>query len=121
MKLNENQYRLIRFFKCLSNKTRFLVLKVLSGNDEISITELSRILNSSVSTTSKHLSILKNLYLVNCRIKGKYVYYTVQPGDTLWTIAQKYAGVTVKQIKKVNGIQNHKSLLPGTKVKVPIT
>ncbi|MBL0052686.1 MAG: LysM peptidoglycan-binding domain-containing protein [Bacteroidetes bacterium] len=54
-------------------------------------------------------------------LKGKYVYYTVQPGDTLWTIAQKYAGVTVKQIKKVNGIQNHKSLLPGTKVKVPIT
>ncbi|MBP7653174.1 winged helix-turn-helix transcriptional regulator [Candidatus Dependentiae bacterium] len=78
MKLNENQYRLIRFFKCLSNKTRFLVLKVLSGNDEISITELSRILNSSVSTTSKHLSILKNLYLVNCRIKGKYVYYKLK-------------------------------------------
>jgi LysM repeat protein len=63
----------------------------------------------------------KNKALPKPVLKGKYVYYTVQPGDTLWTIAQNYAGVTVKQIKKVNGIQNHKSLLPGTKVKVPIT
>lgn len=53
--------------------------------------------------------------------KIKFVYHTVQPGDTLWTIAQKYAGVTVSEIKKLNGIRNHKSLLPGTKVKVPLT
>ncbi len=47
-----------------------------------------------------------------------YRYYTVQQGDTLWKIAQKYEGVTVEEIKKLNNIINEKDLRPGQKIKL---
>ena len=49
-----------------------------------------------------------------------YIYYTVQPGDTLWNIAQKYEGVTVDELKSINKINNSKGLMPGTKIKVRV-
>jgi len=50
----------------------------------------------------------------------KYIYYTVQPGDTLWVIANKYKGTTISELKKLNKINGSKSLKPGTKIKVGI-
>lgn len=44
--------------------------------------------------------------------------YTVQAGDTLWSIAQKYDGVTVDQIKKWNNISKGNNLKVGQKIKV---
>ncbi|MFT2010297.1 LysM peptidoglycan-binding domain-containing protein [Pontibacter sp. 13R65] len=41
--------------------------------------------------------------------------YHVQPGDTLWDISQKYNGITVDQIKKVNNLKSNK-LKPGQKL-----
>src|SRR5690348_7836639 len=35
----------------------------------------------------------------------KVEYYIVQKGDTLWSIAQRYPGVTVADIMRVNGIK----------------
>jgi membrane-bound lytic murein transglycosylase D len=35
---------------------------------------------------------------------GTKVYYRVQPGDTLWDIAQKYDGLTVEKIKSMNSL-----------------
>ena len=51
-------------------------------------------------------------------LPGKYVYYTVKKGDTLWDIAKLYEGVSVNQIRKLNNIQNSKKLKPGQKLKV---
>jgi len=48
----------------------------------------------------------------------KLVYHMVQPGDTLWSIAQKYEGVTVAEIKKANNITRSRSLKAGTKLKI---
>ncbi|MES2837595.1 MAG: LysM peptidoglycan-binding domain-containing protein [Bacteroidota bacterium] len=48
----------------------------------------------------------------------KFVYYTVQPGDTLWSIANKHKGTTVDEIKKWNNIKNSNNIKPGTKLKV---
>ncbi len=45
-------------------------------------------------------------------------FYTVRPGDTLWTISQKYDGVTVKDIMKANQIRRVKDLKPGTTLKI---
>lgn len=50
--------------------------------------------------------------------KNKVILYTVQPGDTLWIIANRYNGVTVDQLKRLNGISNSKSLKVGSKIKV---
>jgi len=48
---------------------------------------------------------------------SKIVYHVVQPGDTLWDIANRYEGVTVQQIKEVNRLNSNK-LKVGTKLKV---
>ncbi|MDZ7776286.1 MAG: LysM peptidoglycan-binding domain-containing protein [Bacteroidales bacterium] len=50
--------------------------------------------------------------------KEKARYYTVQPGDTLWDIANKYKGVTVDEIKRLNNIYNSKRLNVGQRIKL---
>lgn len=53
-------------------------------------------------------------------VPNKYVYHVVQPGDTLWSIAQRYQGISVDDLKRVNNISNSKSLKPGTKLKIKV-
>lgn len=48
---------------------------------------------------------------------AKLVYYTVKPGDTLWSISQKYEGVTIEQLKEWNKITDS-SLKVGQQIKV---
>jgi membrane-bound lytic murein transglycosylase D len=48
----------------------------------------------------------------------KYIWYTIQPGDNLWDIAEKYDGATVAQIKKLNNITNSQRLKVGQKIRV---
>jgi membrane-bound lytic murein transglycosylase D len=49
--------------------------------------------------------------------KGNVKLYTVKNGDSLWSISQKYPGVTVQNIKNWNGISSNK-LQPGMKLKI---
>ncbi len=46
------------------------------------------------------------------------VYYKVQPGDTLYSIARQYPGISAGNIMEWNKIQNAKSLKAGTKLKI---
>lgn len=67
-------------------------------------------IHTPVKTTKQDTS--KNL--------RQYVYHVVQPGDTLWSIAQRYDGISVDDLKRTNNIQNSKSLKPGTKLKIKV-
>jgi LysM repeat protein len=44
--------------------------------------------------------------------------YTVQPGDSVWRIAQKFK-VPQDELMKVNGIDNPRRLRVGMKLKIP--
>ncbi|GAA4234012.1 LysM peptidoglycan-binding domain-containing protein [Postechiella marina] len=48
---------------------------------------------------------------------GNVVTYTVKSGDSLWSISQKFSGVSVQNIKEWNGISGS-SLKPGMKLKI---
>ncbi|MCJ8165633.1 LysM peptidoglycan-binding domain-containing protein [Pontibacter sp. E15-1] len=45
----------------------------------------------------------------------KQVIHHVQPGDTLWNISQKYNGISIEQIKKLNKLKSD-NLRPGQKL-----
>ena len=47
-----------------------------------------------------------------------FVYHTVQQGDTLWDIAQKYAGISSDDIMKLNNLTNGRGLYVGQKLKI---
>jgi len=47
-------------------------------------------------------------------IKDASIYH-VQPGDTLWTISQRYKGMTVEQLKKLNKLKSNE-IKPGQKL-----
>ncbi len=47
-----------------------------------------------------------------------YVYYTVKKGDTIWDIAQKYAGISSTEIMKLNELSNDRGLYIGQKLKI---
>lgn len=49
---------------------------------------------------------------------GKYYYHTVEQGDNLWDIANKYDGVSVEQIMQLNKDIDVKRLKLGTKLRI---
>ena len=48
----------------------------------------------------------------------EYEYYTVKSGDSIWNIAQKYAGISSDEIMRLNNISNEKGLYVGQKLKI---
>ena len=52
------------------------------------------------------------------KTKPVFIYHTVQPGDTLWRISQRYQ-LNIDEIKKVNNISGT-NLKKGTKIKIPV-
>ncbi len=47
-----------------------------------------------------------------------FVYYTVKKGDTLWDIAQKYAGISSSEISELNNLPSERHLYIGQKLKI---
>ncbi|MGC8803374.1 MAG: LysM peptidoglycan-binding domain-containing protein, partial [Bacteroidales bacterium] len=44
---------------------------------------------------------------------GNIVYYTVKQGDTLWEIARKYPGITLKDLREWNNLPPNAHIVPG--------
>lgn len=52
--------------------------------------------------------------------EDQYIYYVVQPGDTLWSIAQRHPGVNVDDLRRLNTELEKDGLKPGSKIKVKV-
>jgi membrane-bound lytic murein transglycosylase D len=48
---------------------------------------------------------------------GDYIYYEVKDGDTLWSIASQYAGVSDKDLREWNNLGNSK-ITPGQTIRI---
>jgi membrane-bound lytic murein transglycosylase D len=51
---------------------------------------------------------------------NKIVYHTVQKGDSLWSIASRYTGVSVEEIRRLNNLTLKTTIHPGQKLKIGI-
>jgi membrane-bound lytic murein transglycosylase D len=49
---------------------------------------------------------------------GDFLYYTVRQGDTLWSIARQFPGVTDRDILRLNDLSNANRIYPGQKLKI---
>ncbi len=51
---------------------------------------------------------------------NQYVFYTIQQGDTLYSISRQYKDITVSKLKEMNGIEDESCIHPGMQIKVPV-
>jgi membrane-bound lytic murein transglycosylase D len=92
------------------------------GNAPLAKAE-SKIKKTDVSTVQAHSDIVPHqLQSISAEtaLNGEYTLYTVRNGDSLYTIAKQFAGVSDIEIKLLNNIKNAKSLIVGQKLKIPI-
>jgi ArsR family transcriptional regulator, arsenate/arsenite/antimonite-responsive transcriptional repressor len=68
------QRNLVKAFKALSDPNRLRILKMLEGR-ELCVCEVRAVLDLSVSTVSKHLTILRDADLISDHKDGKWVNY----------------------------------------------
>ncbi|OGE84925.1 MAG: hypothetical protein A3J48_00340 [Candidatus Doudnabacteria bacterium RIFCSPHIGHO2_02_FULL_46_11] len=66
-----------KIFKALGSPNRLMILKILSNKGQVSVTALSEELGISLKNTSRNLSILLNLDLVEYEGKSDHVYYSL--------------------------------------------
>lgn len=74
--------------------------------------------SAQINTPKEEESSEKNTVQEEDLDPSDFKYHTVQRGDTLWDIANKYDGVTVDDLKKLNGAINTKKLKLGQKIKI---
>jgi len=77
--------QLVQLAKALADPTRIRVLTALRSG-ELCVCELCDALGIAQSTLSTHLQFIRQAGLVQTRKQGKWVYYSLQPGqETLLT------------------------------------
>ncbi|HNI43191.1 MAG: transglycosylase SLT domain-containing protein [Chitinophagales bacterium] len=52
--------------------------------------------------------------------KNTFQQYTVKPGDSLWSITQKFPANTVKSLQQLNGLKTTEPIAPGQKIKIKV-
>jgi len=77
------------------------------------------IVKKDKNTVSKITNSGTNIDNKQVASNNKVIYYTVQSGDTLWTIAQKHEGTSVEEIQKLNNLSSQ-NLQPGQTLKIAV-
>jgi DNA-binding transcriptional ArsR family regulator len=64
-----------KVFKGLANRRRLAIIKLLIKERELPVAEISKQINLSFTSTSKHLGILRQLDIVDRRQESLTIYY----------------------------------------------
>lgn len=96
-------------------------LGLIAQKYDVTVTELKRWnnLRSSTITAGKKLKVYSTkveIAKTSNRTKSSLNVYTVRRGDSLYTIAKKFPGVSADDLKKWNGISGN-NIKPGMKLK----
>jgi membrane-bound lytic murein transglycosylase D len=75
--------------------------------------------DSAVNAVKGTSSVPKEAASKKSHTDAGIIWHVVQPGDTLWKIANRYNGVTVEDIKNLNML-NSNNIQHGTKLKLKI-
>ena len=74
--MEDSMFQLMQTLKAITDENRVRILAALKSH-ELCVCQITGMLDLAPSTTSKHLSILRQARLIESRKKGKWVYYTV--------------------------------------------
>ncbi|MCI0619552.1 metalloregulator ArsR/SmtB family transcription factor [Candidatus Wolfebacteria bacterium] len=66
-------------FRTLGNINRLKIIKILSKETVLAVSEIAEKLDISVKATSQHLIILKNVGVLESVGKAGYVFYSLKP------------------------------------------
>jgi len=104
-------------------ETTFMSVHMNHGGDSSEIKVSTENSDSVQKTSEPDVIVKKKAPIAKTQpiksSKPNFVYHLVQPGDTLWNIAQRYQA-KVDQIKKANRISDSRSLKSGTRIKIPV-
>jgi ArsR family transcriptional regulator len=65
-------------FKAFSDEARVRIIHLLLLKEELTISDLERILDFTQTKTSRHISYLKNSGLLNIRKQDQWVFYSIK-------------------------------------------
>ena len=71
-----------QIFKALSDETRLRIM-ILLTHGELCVCDIEKILDTTQSKASRHLSYLKNSGLVNDRRNGVWIYYSIKDENNI--------------------------------------
>ncbi len=77
-------------------------------------------LDTTLDSKAGSKQVITNKQSQEEKTKSEFIYHTVQPGDTLWNIAQRYR-TDLKELKKINNIGKSNGIRSGTKLKIPVS
>ena len=74
--------------------------------------------SSSSSSSSTKTSASSSSAATTVSANGEYLIYTIQSGDSFYSIAKNYPGISANDIMNFNGLTSSK-IKPGMKIKIP--
>ena len=73
----------VRIFKALANQRRLEILRILLSKKKYNVLDISDKLELSFKSTSKHLQILENIDLVECKREGRSSFYSIRKNNSI--------------------------------------
>ena len=76
-----NNKNLVKILKAIGNERRLLILQNLFKTKELSVGQISELINLSFKSTSNHLSVLSGINLVESRQVSLNKFYSIKASN----------------------------------------